>query len=229
MKLCDVQIEAFVAIIYRRLGLGVAPERAPALCGTWLEDFRDTYGDAKMRPIMTVYRANPFRGRTPFEGNASYPLFAIWRAKNAWKPFTNDTDENTATAMFKWILPSEADTEKVWPLLGAFDSNMRRILEHAVEEGDDFALLEKAHVSEYSVEIKSDQAFDGPGQPSQLLYPTLTGSFTFKGAWRRTQHNLGLELEEFTEAYLSYMLWGQKGDPPPVHPVLVANHRPLQP
>ena len=87
-------LDALLSIIYRRLGEGISPVRAPALVRTWFQDFRDTIGDPNIRPILTTYKAHPFRGKTPFVGQASYLLFALWRDTSDWKNYTHDTDEN---------------------------------------------------------------------------------------------------------------------------------------
>jgi len=232
-KLLDMPVEALAQIVMRHLGLGKPCQQAPEICRTWLDDFRDTIGLPKTYPIATLYRAHPFKGHTPLEGQASYPLFAIWRSKNAWKWFTNDTDECTAAAMFLWVLPSEVQTDKIWPLFSEFSALMRRVFEHAPEELDDCELIERAGISEYGVEIKNEIAFAGPGKPGQVLFPTLTGAFTFKTHWKRSERNLGLEaLPRFHEVYINYLLKGVGSDGdalPIINPILRGLHKPTQP
>lgn len=241
-KLLDVPVEALAQVVMRHLGLGLPCAQAPAICRSWLTDFRDTLGDPKIKPIQTLYRAHPFRGRTPFEGQASYPMFAIWRSKAAWKWFTNATDEEAAAALFMWVLPSEVDTERVWPLLEHFGALVRRVFEHAPEELDDYEILSAAGVTEWAVELKMEMGFAGPGgigggsggvASGQLLFPTLSGAFTFKSHWTRNEHNLGLEpLPIFDEVLTNYMLKGvgQDGDVDPIiNPILRGLHKPKQP
>lgn len=240
-RLYDPAVDALISIIYRRLGEGVSPISAPALCKTWLRDFRDTIQDQTMRPINTLYRAHPFRGKTVFEGQSSYPLFALWRDSSDWKNFTADTDENMSIFSFMWVLPPEKETERMWPLLQHFISNLRRVLENAPEDPEDATLLllndgphnepnRMALISEYGVEIKSRFVFQGPGE--QLLYPTLVGTFAVKQNWERNVHNLGLRLERFREAFINYHLKDPRNDgdwSPAINPILESYGLPLQP
>ena len=240
-RVFDPALDVLLSIIYRRLGEGISPVRAPALVRTWLQGFRDTIGDQNIRPILTTYRAHPFRGKTPFVGQASYPLFALWRDTSDWKNYTHDTDENMSVFSFMWVLDSQVETERIWPLFQLFTFHLRRVFEHAPEDPDDAPLLlrndgthnapeKMALISEYAVEIKTRNVFQGPSE--QALYPTLVGSFIVKQNWERSEHNLGLQLERFREALLNYHLKDPKNDgdwSPSINPILQSYGLPLQP
>ena len=126
-------------------------------------------------------------------------------------------------AMFQWILPSDADTEKVWPLLNRFVYTVRRILEWSVEDPTDLAILDAGGVTEFAVEIKVKYAYQGPDQ--QVLYPTAIGAFPFKHHWERNMQNLGLNLSDFAEADIRHNLKGRDHDgdvAPVINPILTS-------
>lgn len=214
--LTDPQIDAFAAIIEAHINGTRTYPGAPAIAATFLQDFRDTIGDATMKPIVTVFKADPKNLKAPWEGNVNLPMLAIWRSEDAWKEFSWDMDQDSAVAMYKWALPSDADTEKVWPLLNRFVYTVRRIFEWSVEDPTDLAILNAGGVTEFAIEIKAKYGYDGPAQ--EVLYPTATGAFSFKHHWERNEANLGLSLPAFAEADTRHNLVGadHDGDAEPV-------------
>lgn len=227
----DTSVEALAQVLVRRIGQGIPSPRGPKIVGTWLDDFRATMGDPKMRPIMTLFRGDPKMGATPFQGEASYPVFAIWRSADACRWFSNDTDENVGTVQLLWVLPASVDTERVWPLLHKFSILLRRVLEHCLRDLDDYALLDEAGLDSWSHEVKTTAGFAGPG-PNALVYPTLSGTFTITEYWKRSEGNLGVSLTRFKEALLRYLLKGVGSDGDAIvgiNPFLQSLAEPTQP
>lgn len=242
-RIFDPALVALMSIVYRRLGEGIPPVSAPALCRTWKEDFQDTLALPDVKPIMSQYTAHPFRGKTPNFGKDSYPMFAMWRDTSDWINYSNDVDQNTSVFSFMWVMPPDKETERIWPLLQAFVSNMRRVFENAPEDPDDSKLIlfnasphndphKMALISEYAVEIKSRFVYQSANNTSDTLYPTLTGAFSIKQNWERDVFNLGLDLERFREAACNYLLKDPRNDgdwTPSINPILESLGLPLQP
>ncbi len=220
--LVDHPIEALVAIVLRHLGGGyLAPDRRnidryPQLCIDWLEDFRHTFQDPDIYPIRTAFRANPFTkgGREldgPREGEANYPLFAMWRKTNDWKQFTVQADSNRVTVEWAWILPPHEDVERNWPILTHFDFNLRRCIDGIKQSKEDRDLLKAAGVADICREKwVTEQGFKGPA--NRAIFPTLTGSFDFQYYWQRTEYTLGLDLPAFNRLYAEYFLLSRRED-----------------
>lgn len=215
-KLVDIPIEAFAAIVVRHLGDGYIAPRAPAICEGWVADFKATFNNPTTRPIETVFKADPRTGPQKFfdavrEGEASWPLFAIWRAKNQWSQHTVNVDKNRVTVKFCWVLPPHEDIERNWPLLTTFDFHLRRILKGTFRCAEDRELLKSASVGDLATPwqtYQTDQGYMGPA--GKTIYPTLTGSFQFDTYWARTEENLGLTLEAFNQMYVNYTLRARK-------------------
>ncbi len=215
-RLLDEPVEAFAAIVLRYLGGGYVAPRQPKIAEGWVADFQETFSNHTILPIQTVFRANPFKkGGKKFdaipEGEASWPVFAIWRSRNAWKQFTVGSDANTVNINFAWALPGSANVERNWALLTHFDHHFRRVLKGIYRDEETKALLNAALVRDYMLPWQSyqtDQDFDGPAQ--RAIYPTLTGTFQFSTYWGRTEENLGLIHPAFNRAYFEYLLRHRK-------------------
>lgn len=214
--LVDAPVEAFAAIVLRYLGGGFTAPRQPKIAEGWVADFRATFANHTINPIETVFRANPFaNGGEKFdavpEGEASWPLFAIWRRRNQWKQHTNGVDANLVTIEFAWVMPPNRNTEQLWPLLTVFDHHFRRVLKGLYRDKETMTLLNEALVRDYVLPWQSystEQDFAGPAK--RAIYPTLRGSFQFQTYWARTEENLGLIHPAFNRAYFEYLLRHRK-------------------
>ncbi len=214
--LIDVPIEAFAAIVVRHLGADYIAPRAPAICEGWVADFKQTFDNPGTRPIETVFKADPMMGPQKFfdavrEGEASWPLFAIWRTGNQWSQWTNGVDKNRVTVKFCWVLPPHENTERNWPLLTVFDFHLRRILKGTFRCAEDRELLKAASVMDLATPWQTyttEQGYKGPG--GKVLYPTLSGSFQFDIYWAKSEENYGLLLPAFNRLYVNYTLRARK-------------------
>lgn len=224
----DVPIEAFAAIVLRRLGDGYSPPRTPDLVGGWVDDFRRTFDgcisspaetggecEGGTKPIASVFRANPMVGpgnsfQAVPHGEGSYPLFAIWRDQNQWAQFTNGTDRNRVTVGFCWALPANNETQRMWPLLTQFDFLLRRVLKNIYWDVETKALLNAALVRDYVNPWQTYRSKPGhSGAQGQAIYLTLTGEFQFDTYWERTPQNHGYTYQGFNAAYFTYLLRGR--------------------
>jgi len=212
--LLDYPIEAFAAIVLRYLGDGYIPPKSPALCEGWVEDYKRTINDPTSRPIESILRADPGpKGEFESvpEGHASWPLFAIWRANNAWQQHTVGVDKCRVLVRFIWALPRHSETERLWPLLGVFDFYLRRILMNLYRDPESKRLLNAALVRDYALpwqSYRTEQGGKGPG--NQALYLTLSGQFEFDTYWERTIQALDITPPDFNAAYFSYLLQYRK-------------------
>ena len=215
--LVDVQIQALLNVIKRHLN----GDQTLTMKRTWLTDFRDTIGNTSLLPIETSFMADWAHLNAPWEGNASYPIFCLWRASDNWTEFSYDTDGNSAVALFKWVLPSDAETERITPLFQRFTFELRRCLEEAVEDVVDRPNLDAAGVSAWCTDLKVKYGYDGP--QGNIIYPTATGSFDFTQHWKRTVTNLGLDLPwlNSVEHHENIKGNGQDGDAAPKENPLV--------
>ncbi|OPZ10340.1 MAG: hypothetical protein BWZ07_02710 [Alphaproteobacteria bacterium ADurb.BinA280] len=206
----DYQIEALAAIILRHLGDGYIAPIQPKICEGWVADFQRTYDNPQTRPIQTLFRADPMKGKNfdaVKEGEASWPLFAIWRSKNVRRPHTAGVDKNTMTVKFMWVLPPHSETERIWPLLQQFDEHLRRVLTNTFRCVDDRRLLDAALLRDFALgwqAYETEMGYMGPSQ--QMIYPCLAGSFQAEQFWPRTVDNLGMDLPAFHHAYFEYLL-----------------------
>lgn len=215
--LIDHPIEAFGAIILRHLGGGYTAPLTPKIGEGWVADFRRTFDNAETKPIETLFRADPKLGpkdhfQAVEEGEASWPLFAIWRKSNKWDQHTIGVDKNRVTVAYVWVLPPSANTERNWPLLSVFDNHMRRVLRAIYFCKEDKDLLTAALVRDFALpwqSYTSRQGYEGPG--GKTLYPTLAGEFQFDTFWERTADNHGMVYPAFNAAYTTYVLRGRDG------------------
>lgn len=206
----DYQVEAFAAIILRHLGDGYVAPREPKICEGWVADFRRTFENPETKPIETLFRADPMKGKNfdaVKEGQASWPLFAIWRSKNVRKQHTMGVDKTTMTIKFMWILPPHSETERNWPLLQQFDEHLRRVLISTSRCTEDKRLLDAAYIRDQCLNWNTYEAEFGYFGPSQqIVYPAMSGQFQVEQFWERTVANLGMEIPAFHHAYFEYLL-----------------------
>jgi len=214
-QIYDWQIVAWTAIIVRHLGGGYVPPRFPALCESWLENFRVTFANPETRPIETVFNANPFGGSGALldvvkEGDVSWPLFAIWRDRTNSKRHTASVDRRRTTVKWLWMLPGQSETERLWPLLGEFDEQMRRVIAEVQRCPEDRNLLRAARIGDYARAYQTYQSEEGYRGPNgQTIFPTLTGSFEYDSYWSNSEAGWGLLLDAFNGAYFDYLLRGK--------------------
>lgn len=142
-----------------------------------VQDFADTFS-RPVRPIEHLLHYDIGTGRVVFGGNTTFPALAAWRQSNQFKPQTNESRVCIATCGIKYILPAETDTQLAFAVLHRVTEEFDKFFEEEVEDQYGGDLLNQAGLIEWAVSWSVRFGYEGPDQ--QTLYPTATGTFTFK-------------------------------------------------
>lgn len=164
-------------------------------------NFRETLkiDDGDCLPINATYPCDPFTvdgvPDAVQSGNIALPIFGLWRTDDTWEQETYEWDGDGGVARYKYILPATANADVAWPVLRAVVRQMRIYLQaidpaypvaatsrYHPERKADIATLRAAGISttraELAPKITASYAYAGPEKSS--LYPTVTGTFSFK-------------------------------------------------